>query len=443
MPTFKRIINKPRAFIANRKFGDPSSEMKVIGVTGTHGKTTVTHLLYHIFKNAGIRVGFLSSQGYTVDMFSFSNEITADTVKMGQVHKLLKQMKDNEIQIVIIEVTSKNLKDEKYNGVKFDSGIVTNINNPESGKYSSWDDYAKTKLEFIKKIKDQGLLIINNHENLLYWLQSNSDDIKNNLFTHWIDATHGKNVKYYIDGITFDMDGHNFAVPLIGHFNYINALFAIKLAQNYIPTERINETLRFFETPPGRMQVVQKSPFMIVIDYSKSAWSVENALQFLTAIKPKHNRIITVIGAPGEIDKPRRVIGDVARKYSGLVALCAEDPRSEKTVDINTELFSLAEANGAQLIERFSSSEEFHMINKISLKNKIERVEGNGDVGFIAFDSDDYTSRLNAIEFAVKFAKAGDIVYITGKGDETSLVFSNLIYEWSDAEAVKKALDER
>lgn len=443
MPRLKTIINKPRAHLANRKYGNPSDEMKVIGVTGTHGKTTVVHLLYHIFNNAGIKAGFLSSVGYTVDMQNFNNEINANKVKVGQVHKLLKEMRDNGMQVAIIEVTSKNLKDDKYDGVKFDSGIITNINNPESSHYSSWDDYAKTKLEFIKKIKNEGLLIINNHENLLYWLQTNSENIKNNIFTHWVDATHGKNVKYYIDGITFDIDGYNFAVPIIGHMNYINALFAIRLAQNYIPTEKITDTLKFFETPPGRLQVVQKTPFMVIVDYAKSAWSIENSLQFLSAIKPKYNRIITVLGAPGEEDKSRRVLGEVARKYSGLVILCADDPRSEKTADINTELYSLAEANGATIVERFSSAEEFHLINKASLKKKVERVVQNKDIPFITFDADDYTSRLNAIEFAVKFAQSGDIIYITGKGDETSLSFSNVIYEWSDFEAVKKALDER
>ncbi len=433
------FLNKQKSSLANIISGNPSERMRVIGITGTRGKTVVTHMLHHILRELGVKPGFISSYGYTLDNENVYADKTANNLKPGEAHALISKMAKNGINFALIEMTSQNLKNKNYEGIILDSGIITNIFEDSLPRYKNVEEYAKTKLDFINHIRDEGFLVIHKHNpTITNWLADSGNDVKNNIYTHWTEDNNAKNIENYIDSISFDLDSERYSLPIVS--NLSNAIQAIRLAQAYFPKKNVKKAFESIKTLPGRMQVFQTEPFVIIIDHSNNAAMLENSLLYLNAIKQKESRIITIFGASGEVDKEKRAMGIPAAKYSTLVVLGANDSKGEKVYDINSEIEAKAQPYHGIFVERLISTEEYQLVNKNNLKMKIDRVIQNGDIPFVSFDADDYTSRLDAIDFTVKFARPGDIVYIAGKGAEDSLKFSKVEYEWSDEEAVKKVL---
>src|SRR5690606_15727806 len=147
------FINRQKSLISNIKNGKPSEKMKVIGVAGTRGKTSLSHILYDLLKASGVNVGVISSIGYSDDSETFNDKVNANNIDSGQLHSVLNRMRANGIDFAIVETTSKNLSDSRYEGVIFDSGVLLNIFHDNKMHYPSWEDYAQTKLDFINKIK--------------------------------------------------------------------------------------------------------------------------------------------------------------------------------------------------------------------------------------------------------------------------------------------------
>ncbi len=436
-----KFVNKQKALFSSLAYGNPSKKLKIIGVTGTRGKTVVAHMIYHILKESGKRVGYISTLGYTTDMQNFQKDVTANMIQAGDIYRLLGLMVKNGLEYAVVEMTSHMLQNNYYDGLVLDSGVVTNIYLDKPDVYNEWENYARTKLDFISKIKSEGLLVLNNQApEVSNWIVENTQNLKNNIFTYWIQPSNVSGIQNSIDRTTFDFERETYSIPVITNQNIINALQASKIANSYVGLNDIKRALETFQAPTGRMEVIQKSPFAIIIDYAYTVGTVDDALRYLHTIKPYTGKIITVIGASGDSHKDRRNVAAIAARYSNMVVLAAEDPRNERVADINPELHLRAQREKAILVERVGSNDEYKLINKKNLRKKVEMVMANNDVPFVAFDAEDFTSRLDAIDFAVKFANPGDIVYITGKGHENTLSFANVDYEWSDTEAVKQAL---
>ena len=138
------MLNRFRAQLANRKNGNPSSTIKVIGVAGSYGKTSVVHTIYQLLKNSGEKVGLISSTGYIIDPNS-TKELSVSNYKHGEIHKLLAIMVKNHITYCILEVSSKELKNSRYEGINFDSGVITNISGSHLGFYGTLEKYLDLK----------------------------------------------------------------------------------------------------------------------------------------------------------------------------------------------------------------------------------------------------------------------------------------------------------
>lgn len=431
----KKIINKIR-------FGPLNKNLAVIGVSGTSGKTMLAHILEHVFKQAGYNTGFVSSIGYSTGDSNLYYDANANGISAGDLNTLLYEMVKNGVGVAIVEVTSKNLKKNIYRGVELDSGIITNINfnNPEF--YKNFEEYAQTKINFINSLKDYGLLVLNQTDNGVLWLNKESYKIKKPLYTIWSNPNDVDTIKKSMNGLEFNYRQKRYNVPILGKSNVNNVVHAVNLLESYLDPSLVLDALKSFPTPKGKMEVVYSGKFTVVIDHSVAADQMLDALEFLNGVKPIDSKIISVFGVKGGVNTLNRRLGEVAAQFCGLVVLTADDPNSNDLADINMEICSYAEKIGGILIERFSSTEEYHMVNKDNLDFKIERIQKNNDIPFVSFEANDYTSRLDAIKFALSRALPGDVVYLTGKGHDNVLTFGNIIYEWSDHEAVNYGLKE-
>jgi UDP-N-acetylmuramoyl-L-alanyl-D-glutamate--2,6-diaminopimelate ligase len=438
------LLNKYKSHLVNVRQGKPSDHIKVIGVTGSFGKTIVTHLLKDILNNSGQKAGFLSSVGYSVDGENYQEDVNANFLDVGDVHKLLKKMAQNELDFAVIELTAKNAEQNKYEGLNLDSAIITNINNVPKIPFKSWEDYALSKLSVVDLLRDSGFIVIGDEDpSTTNWLRSKGETIEKEIYANWVNKSHFDRIDFTNNGLNLSIHGYDLDLGFLGEYNVMNTLLALKLAEKYLPLEQIIGSFPMVKMPSGRMEIVEDSPVKIIIDYSYTPNMLEASLSHLFNTKNPESRIITVFGCAGERDPSRRKMGKVAAKYSNIIMLAAEDPKGEKVRDINTEIYHYAEAFGGVLMERFESNEEYLSTDFLNLMSKIDFIISHSDVPVFAFDANHYSSRLDAIDFAIKCARPGDIVYITGKGNETSLAFNNIEYEWSDHLAVKEILSNK
>jgi len=217
----------------------------------------------------------------------------------------------------------------------------------------------------------------------------------------------------------------------------------IGVCERYLDLENIREALLSFNSPEGRMQLMQVEPFVVIVDFAHTPEALRKALQSVEKLKrAKKNRIITVFGCAGQRDKGRRRMGEISAQYSDITILTAEDPRDEELGDINNEIFSYAEKKNGVLVERFTNHDAYGIRDLKDIKAKVALVVKNQDKPFLAFDENSIRSREDAIELALRLANSDDIVFITGKGHEKSMAFGKQLkeYAWSDQKVVNRKL---
>lgn len=436
-----------QAFLANLKNGFPAEKgIKFIGVTGTDGKTTVTSMLYHVFRESGKKVDLLSTIKGTIGGSDIDTGLHITTPEPWELPEYVHKMKDKGTKFAIIESTSQGLHQNRLWGVEFDSCIITNIRYDHLDYHRTWKNYANAKFRIVKKTREKGLVVLNaDDKKAAKFLKEKIVRDRNlDLEIKWASESVISKKKMTLEGIELEYNNVRFKVGLIGRHNYMNSLQVIKLSEKYLELETIKKSLASFKTPKGRMDVMQKKPFGVVIDFAHTPGSLESALKSIQEIITDQGRIITVFGCAGKRDKGRREMGSVSAKYSDVTILTAEDPRNERLIDINSEIIEHArKEKGIEVVERFLTEREFNRINYIDVKNLNTRLIKNGNKPFYTFDQDSIKSRENAIEFAINIAKKDDIVFITGKGHEASLAFgaTEKEYDWSDHEVVKKVLN--
>jgi UDP-N-acetylmuramoyl-L-alanyl-D-glutamate--2,6-diaminopimelate ligase len=434
-------LNPIKSKLANLKYPKISDKMKVIGVMGTRGKTSTVHILADLFKNAGQKVGYVSTIDSKIDNELPRNDISANYIETGMLHKKLHEMRKNGLEWAIVELTSKNALERGYEGISFDLLILTNLYGDSLNKYKTADHYFDAKRKLIKQVKDKGHLIANaQDERLTNWVRNVGDSLQNQIYLDWFDLTQISNLNSDLTGTRFSLNSRNYRSNLIGWHNTINSALAIKALSKFMDDRFSESVYEQARTPRGRMDLVFHSPYKVIIDYSYTPEMLEDSLKFLSTVKKESQNLITVFGCAGERDQSRRKMGAVAAKYSSMVILTSEDPKREKVSDINSQIFEYGRQCGGVLAERIETTEEFNKLDLTRLSNKIRLIRQNADVPFLAFDADHFTSRLDAVTFALKAAAEDDIVYVTGKGHEKSLLYKNVEYEWSDYDAVRESL---
>lgn len=388
----KNVYHTIRAFIANIWYGFPSKHITVIGITGTDGKTTTSHILYHILEKANKKVAMITTVGIKMGEELYDTGLHTTTPSPFYLQKYIKKIVNKGYEYLILEVTSHSLDQNRVFGIPFQIGILTNITREHLDYHKTYENYLDAKLKLLKKSQICILNVddisykfakekLNNKKMIIYSLKNKDSD--------------------------FNLNSFKFITPyLFGDFNKQNTLAAIAAAKTLgVENKEIRQALLTSKPPVGREEIVYNKDFKIIIDFAHTPHSFSQVLPEIS--KLKKGKLIHVFGAAGERDSSKRpLMGTLATSYDDIIILTSEDPRSEKPSEIVEEIASGIDFSGAGEIVR---------LYKI-------------------------LDRQQAINEAVMLAKKGDIVLITGKGHERSMNFGNGETPWSEYEAVGNAL---
>lgn len=384
-------------FLASLVTNFPAYKLGIIGVTGTDGKTTTVNMIYSIFKEAGYKVGAISSIGALINGEEVDTGYHVTTPSGWHLQYLLKRMVEKKCQFAVVEVTSHGLDQNRCAFIPFKVGVLTNVSHEHLDYHKSFENYLKTKAKLFERAEVSIL---------------NKDDT---YFDYFKNRARSKIISYGVNDISADFSLKNFPLHLrlVGEFNYYNALAAVAVAKVFgIDEKVIKLSLEKFSGVVGRMEEVKNNlGIRIYIDFAHTPNALEQALKALKAkLKNKEQKIISVFGAAGERDKFKRpLMGEISTRLAHNTIITSEDPRSENPAKIAEEILAGCKKSGGIL----------------------------GKNVFIELD------RNEAIKLAIKIARRGDIVGIFGKGHEKSMAYNGHEFPWSDREAVEKILSRK
>lgn len=399
----KNLFHLLKALFANLIYRFPSKKLKVIGVTGTDGKTTTVHLIHHILKNEGIKTGLVSTIA--------APGLHTTTPDPLILQKILRKMVNQGIKWVVLECSSHGLDQNRLWGIKFHIGVVTNITHDHLDYHKTYDNYLKAKAKLFKGVK---IAVLNKDDKSYFKLKEHLANQKVKLITYGIDN------KADFTPLTFP-----FKTKLPGKYNQYNCLAAAAVCASVgIKPGRIKKRIAEFKGVKGRMEEIKMGQkFRVIIDFAKTASGLENVLRTLRDQLKKEGRLIAVFGSAGLRDVAKRgMMGEAAGRLADIAVLTAEDPRTE---DVNKIIDQIKEGCLKEGMEEGDYLQE-------SIFEKREKK--------LFFRIPD---RREAIKFAIqKLAQPGDIVIICGKGHERSMCFGKVEYPWSDQKEAKRALEK-
>jgi len=385
-------------------FGSPSASMTVVGVTGTNGKTTTTHLISSILREAGLPCGLIGTIRYQVGDFEVpATHTTPDPVVL---QGLLARMRDRGIQAAVMEVSSHSLDQGRVDDVTFKVGVFTNLTGDHLDYHKSLHAYREAKGRLFRLLPAQGAAVVNiDDPSASYFLRqahckpvtyglSGDADVTASVLR---SDSRGSTIRVSAPGGDFEAD-----VALVGRHNVSNCLAAVAAAQFLgISAEAIARALGSVVNVDGRLERVDcGQDFDVFVDYAHTDDALKNVLEALRPLT--RGRLIVVFGCGGDRDRTKRPrMGRVAAELADRVIITSDNPRSEDPLDIIAEIRA--------------------------------GVTDNGGVTEIA-------DRAEAIEKAVAEAASGDVVLIAGKGHETYQVFRDKSIDFDDRRVVREIL---
>ncbi len=398
------------ALLAARFYDYPSRKLKLIGVTGTNGKTTTTHLLAAIYRAAGNKVGLIGTIANWIGDRALP--VAHTTPESLDLQKLLADMVGEGVGVAVMEVSSHALALNRVAGCAFDAGVFTNITQDHLDFHRDMDDYLEAKMLLFRKLGQDGkpaLAVIN------------ADDPRAEkiiavtrvpVFTCGLSAgvqVRAREVKVTPRGVSFTVSSPWGESPvnlkLTGYFNVYNALAALTAAvAGGVPLPLAVEALQAVEGVPGRFELVDRGQdFTVVVDYAHTPDGLENILTTARAIT--RGNLITVFGCGGDRDPTKRpLMGEIAARLSDLPVITSDNPRTEDPLKIIAQV-----------------------------EEGVRRVRSDYQV---------VPDRREAIRFALKTAAPGDTVIIAGKGHENYQIIGTTKYPFDDRSEAIKALDE-
>lgn len=397
------------AHIGKIIYGNPSRSLKVIGVTGTKGKSTTVYLISKIFESANVPIAAIGSLGFKIKNNEWPNTLKMTMPGRFKLQKFFYEAKKAGCKYIVLEVTSEGIKQKRHLGINFDCAVFTNLHKEHLENHGSFENYYRAKQELFKKTSNIHVL--------------NADDKNVELFSKFSSKRtifygiesgdmRAQNLKLESDHSSFEVYGTKFDINLGGRFNVLNCLAALSVAAMYgidLPSTRA--VLGNIKNIPGRMEFIQKKPFAVVVDYAHTPDSLEMVYKTLKETRDMRqgDKLICVLGAAGGgRDKWKRPeFGRIAAEYCDEIILTDEDPYDEIPEKIIEEIFS-----------GISSSPKFKNL-------KVYKV----------------LDRKEAIKMALTKAQPSDTIVITGKGSEISMALADgKKIPWSDREIVRELL---
>ena len=392
-PVINIFYHLPKAVLANFVYDSPSRKLKVIGVTGTDGKTTTTNMIYQILKASGKKVSMVSTINAVIGGKSYDTGFHVTSPDSFSVQRFAKKAAENSDEYLVLEVTSHALDQNRFWGIKFDIGVITNVTHEHLDYHKSFENYFATKAKLIKNTK---FAVVNQI------LKQKIERLLGKTFN-------GKFLTFGLDKGDFNQRQLKLKLKIPGEYNIEKALVALGVAFALEIDRKIaQKTLESFKSLTGRMEEIENQRGVkIVVDFAHTPNALEQALKTLRS-QTTSGKLIAVFGSAGKRDADKRgLMGKISGQFADITVVTAEDPRGELEI-INKQIVEGAKSTGG------------------SLGKNLFVVEDRG----------------KAIDFAInEIARKGDIVGIFGKGHEASLnIDGKKEIPWSDKEAVKKAL---
>lgn len=388
--------------LATTFYGNPSQKLRLVGVTGTNGKTTIATLLYELFKEMGHKCGLLSTVCNYIDGEAYpSTHTTPDAISLN---KLLSQMVDAGCEYAFMEVSSHALAQERVGGLEFAGGIFTNLTRDHMDFHETMENYLKAKKSFFDNLPRNAFAITNlDDKNGPVMVQNCRGDVKS-YSTRTMGDYKARLVETHLDGMILEFNNREFSTLLTGRFNISNLLAiygaAVELGKDPEEVLRVMSTLR---PVSGRFETLH-SPDGVsaIVDYAHTPDALKNVLGTINEVLRGRGNVITVVGAGGNRDKGKRPIMAVeAVKGSNRVILTSDNPRFEEPQDIINDM--LAGLNDEQR------------------KNVISIVD-----------------RKEAIRTACALAQKGDVILVAGKGHEDYQDVKGVKHHFDDKEIIRE-----
>ncbi len=397
--------NKALAILASNYYDNPSKNLKLIGITGTNGKTTVSSLLYQLFKKAGYKVGLISTIKIMVDDKQYPTSHTTPDALV--INEYLNRMNKAGVEYCFMEVSSHGIHQKRTAGLVFEGAIFTNLSHDHLDYHKTFAEYRDTKKLLFDELSKKAFALVNvDDKNGLVMLQN----------TKARKMTYGlKNYANYraqilenqFDGQLLKINEHELWSRLIGDFNAYNML-AIFATADLLGLEKL-EILRLLselENVDGRFQYyISKEKITAIVDYAHTPDALKNVLETINTLRTGNENVITVVGCGGDRDRSKRpVMGHIAAEMSNKAIFTSDNPRSESP---------------ALIIEEMEGGVEPQHTNKI-----------------VAIEN-----RKQAIKTACLLAEPNDIILIAGKGHETYQETNGVRIDFDDFKMVKEFLN--
>ena len=394
-------------------YGFPSRKLKVIGVTGTSGKSTTVDFISRILEEAGLKTASLSSVRFRIDGKERENKLKMTMPGRLKIQKFLRQAVNEGCKYAVLEITSEGIKQHRHKFINFKTAVFTNLSPEHIESHGGFEKYRKAKMELFKAAKNVHIINLDD-KNSKYFLQFTAKE-KYCFSTDTPNKSHGNYLAYRIfwaencqtfpQGLKFSVNKTEFNLKLLGRFNISNALAAICVGLSEgISLKTCKKALQKAKGIPGRMEMVAKEPFAIIVDYAHTPEQLEQVYKTLAGqlAEKSSGKLVCVLGScGGGRDKWKRpVLGKLAGQYCKEIIVTNEDPYDEDPMEIINQV-----ADGA------------------------------------AQKSEKILDRRLAIGRALKLANPGDIVVITGKGSEPWMCVANgKKIPWDDRKIARQLL---
>ena len=387
--------------VASNFYGHPDKKLKIIGVTGTNGKTTTTHIIKKILDLSGIKSGIIGTLGaFYGDKFIEPTLTTPDPLTL---YKILKDMLEDGVEIVAMEVSAHSLALDKLYGIQFEVAVFTNFTQDHLDYFKSMDEYKRAKLKLFSEFVCKYKVLNADDENYKDFLTASNESISYGIFSP--SDVFAMDIKDEGDRSKFILNlfdcVYRVELKLKGEFNVYNALAAVTAVS--VVGVRVDDAVYGLENisvVSGRMERVYSNDFSVYVDYAHTPDGLQKAL---STLKTPENRLVCVFGCGGNRDKTKRkIMGEISGKFADFTIITSDNPRFEEPMDIIYEI-----------------------------EDGIAKVNKN----YVAIQD-----RSQAIEYAINHAKKGDVILVAGKGSENYQDILGIKHVFKDKDIIEEII---
>ncbi len=398
--------NSALAFMASNYYDNPSSKLRLVGITGTNGKTTIASLLYQLFKKAGYKVGLLSTVKIMVN--DVEHKATHTTPDSLTINYFLNEMIEIGCDYCFMEVSSHGVHQKRTEGLQFEGGVFTNLSHDHLDYHPTFAEYRDVKKSFFDHLSKSAFALTNVDDKNGAVMLQNTNARKLTYALKSYANYKAQILENQLSGLLLKINENEVWVKLIGTFNAYNLLAiygtAVELGLESLEVLRLLSEL---ESVSGRFQfIVSNDKITAIVDYAHTPDALENVLKTINDICTKNEQLITVVGCGGDRDKTKRpIMANIATQMSDKVIITSDNPRTENPSTIIAEMEAGVEP------QNFKKS--------LSIED-----------------------RKQAIKTACQLANANDIILIAGKGHETYQEIQGVRHDFDDMKIVKEFLEQ-